>query len=134
MQRRWIYAPESYPLDVLAAMALFRGKSGCEVTPDSVLSEREETLEVSIHAPLRLARNTTPSSVACVRICARIRRDNRLAVPIATLNYSRCRLRIWAWRYRNFGGKGGGGGGGGGAKTGPPLWHRSAFTVHRSQN
>ena len=106
MQRRWIYAPESYPLDVLAAMALFRGKSGCEVTSDSVLSGREETLEVSIHAPLRLARNTTPSSVARVRICALIRRDNRLAVPIATLNYSRCRLRIWAWRYRNFGGRG----------------------------
>ena len=39
---------------VLAAMVLFGGESGCEVTSDSVLSEREETLEVSIHAPLRL--------------------------------------------------------------------------------
>ena len=41
---------------VLAAMALSRGESGCEVTSDSVglLSEREESLEVSIHAPLCL--------------------------------------------------------------------------------
>ena len=37
--------------NVLAAMALFRGESSCE---DSVLSEREKTLEVSIHALLRL--------------------------------------------------------------------------------
>ena len=73
--------------NVLVAMALFRlrGESGCEVTSDSVLSERKETLELSIHAPLHLETNTTPSSVACVRIWTRIRRDNRLAAPIETL-------------------------------------------------
>ena len=37
--------------NVLAAMALIGGESGCEVTSNSVF---EETVEVSIHAPLRL--------------------------------------------------------------------------------
>ena len=32
-----------------------------------------------------VTRNTTPSSVACVRICTCIRRDNRLVAPIMTL-------------------------------------------------
>ena len=48
--------------NVLAAMALFRGESGCEVTSDSILSEREETLEVSIHVPLR------PVFAACIKV------------------------------------------------------------------